>query len=148
VETSRKGWRRAVAAIALGALATACAAARPVHREGPEPYRFKIDRAPDGKTCTVEVDFRNCNPLLKPNDPAQPKDCVRALGGQDVVFVSGVGEFEVFFDPFGKTTIRSEGGTIPKLTLLKPTRSGPKPYTFWVRPKDCPPIDPEIIVDR
>src|SRR5512140_3047833 len=143
-----KGRRRGMLAAVGASLAVACAAPKPVHRADSRPYQFTIAVDPADKArCRVEVDFRNCDPFLKPNDPGQPKDCMRAEGGQEVVFVSTAGEFELMFDPFGKTSIASSEGRTPALTLLRPTKAGPKRHTFWVKPKACAPVDPEIIVE-
>jgi hypothetical protein len=148
VRTSRKGCRRGTLAAIGASLAVACAAPKPVYRTDSKPYQFTIDfDAADKTKCRVEVDFKNCDTSLKPNDPGQPKDCMRAQGGQDVVFVSSAGEFELMFDPFGKTSIASSGGKTPTLTLLRPTKAGPKRHSFWVKARACPAVDPEIIVE-
>jgi hypothetical protein len=148
VTRARNACRRAVLGIAAGILVAACAAPKPVYRTDRTPYRFTIDRdLADKSKCKVEVDFKNCDPHLKPNDPGQRKDCLRALGGQDVVFASSVGEFELQFDPFGKTSIPSSGGSTPPLPVRELTQHGSKPHTFWVKAASCPPVDPEIIID-
>jgi hypothetical protein len=141
------------AALALGALlAVGCATPKPVYKDsraGPISFTIGYDPA-DPKQCprSAEPDFKNCNPNLRPNDPGQPQGCARATPTQSVVFGSKSGkDFELQFDPFGKSSIASSRGTTGVLPFITARKTTSLTYTFRVKAEGCEPLDPEIIVD-
>ncbi len=138
------------AAVAVGALlvASGCASApRPPPAATSARYVFTI-QFDNGCPTAAEADVKNCDAGKQPNDPAQRKDCVRAVKGDTIVFEAKPStSFYLQFDPFKHGTFRPPVGG-----MIVDTKGAPagKPFSFNVLsdpPEKCPALDPQIIIN-
>jgi hypothetical protein len=150
---SGTGTRVAQAVVALGLLLAGggCASREP-YKRFLASYTINVEFtkvANDLCATAVDTQVRNCN-------KDRPKDCLRAGRGQKVTFqaVDAAGnkitnDFEIRFDPFKNSTIRSANGVTPPHTIDGPVAPD-KAYPFNVYTAGlpaCPVIDPQIIIE-
>ncbi len=134
----------------LGLSASACAGPRAL---GGAPD-FDVVFAPSagGALCPVDVvvaeEGRRCQEGLVFRNGV--KDCMRATRDETITFTAKVDgrprrdlEFSLDFDPFRRTSIRSENGVVAR-PIDRDTPA--KAYTFNVFSGRCTPLDPRIIV--